>query len=150
MEAFKKHWLPRILIGGAAGTALLLAFVYIFDAMSWMDRVWHFRNPFVVWAEWLLHGWGYPPAAPANLCLCFLMGAEAGIAAIPFADSGRELVARSLIHFAAMSVTVGLWAVVNFGVAELPFFLVPLALVYAVVWLGRWVGWYAEVAAIRE
>lgn len=150
MEEIKRQWLPRALTGGLIGAALLLAFVYIFDAMPWMSHIWHFRNPFAVWGDWLLRGWGYPTAPAANLCLCFLMGAEAGVATLPFADSGRALVARSLAHFAVMSVTVGLWAAVNFGVRELPVFLVPLALVYALVWLGRWVGWFAEVAAIRE
>ena len=29
-------------------------------------------------------------------------------------------------------------------------YLVLLAAVYLLIWLGRWVGWYAEVAAIRE
>lgn len=150
MEELKRQWLSRVLTGGLVGVALLLAFVYLFDAMPWMSHSWHFRNPFIVLGGWLLHGWGYPAAPAANLCLCFLMGAEVGIATLPFADSGRELVARSLAHFAVMSATVGLWAAVNFGVRELPFFLIPLTLVYALVWLGRWVGWYAEVAAIRE
>ena len=150
MEELKRQWLPRVLTGGLVGVALLLAFVYLFDAMPWMSHSWHFRNPFIVLGGWLLHGWGYPAAPAANLCLCFLMGAEVGIATLPFADSGRELVVRSLAHFAVMSATVGLWAAVNFGVGELPFFLIPLTLVYALVWLGRWVGWYAEVAAIRE
>lgn len=150
MEELKRQWLPRVLTGGLVGVALLLAFVYLFDAMPWMSHSWHFRNPFIVLGGWLLHGWGYPAAPAANLCLCFLMGAEVGIATLPFSDSGRELVARSLAHFAVMSATVGLWAAVNFGVRELPFFLIPLTLVYALVWLGRWVGWYAEVAAIRE
>lgn len=146
----KKQALNRMLIGGLIGTALLLAFVYIFDAMPWMSHIWHFRNPFVVWGDWLLRGWGYPASPVVNLCLCFLMGAEVGAATLPFADSGRELVVRSLVHFAVMSLTVGLWAAINFGVRELPFFLILLALVYVLVWLGRWVGWYAEVAAIRE
>ena len=150
MEELKRQWLPRVLTGGLVGVALLLAFVYLFDAMPWMSHSWHFRSPFIVLGGWLLHGWGYPAAPAANLCLCFLMGAEVGIATLPFADSGRELVVRSLAHFAVMSATVGLWAAVNFGVGELPFFLIPLTLVYALVWLGRWVGWYAEVAAIRE
>lgn len=150
MTDTKRQWLVRGLTGGLVGVALLLAFVYLFDAMPWMSHSWHFRNPFIVLGGWLLHGWGYPAAPAANLCLCFLMGAEAGVATLPFADSGRELVARSLAHFAVMSATVGLWAAVNFGVRELPFFLIPLTLVYALVWLGRWVGWYAEVAAIRE
>ena len=149
MEEIKKQWLPRALIGGIIGIVLLLAFVYVFDAMPWMSHIWHFRNPFAVWAEWFLHGWGYPPRPLTNLCLCFLMGAEAGVATLPFADSGRELVVRSLLHFVVTAATVGLWTVVNFGVIELPFFLIPLALVYAIVWLGRWVGWYTEVAAIR-
>ncbi|MCI8916984.1 MAG: DUF3021 domain-containing protein [Oscillospiraceae bacterium] len=150
MTDTKRQWLVRGLTGGLVGVALLLAFVYLFDAMPWMGHSWHFRNPFIVLGGWLLHGWGYPAAPAANLCLCFLMGAEAGVATLPFADSGRELVVRSLAHFAVMSATVGLWAAVNFGVRELPFFLIPLTLVYALVWLGRWVGWYAEVAAIRE
>ena len=94
--------------------------------------------------------YGWPSPSLPNLCLAILAGAEVGVATLPFADSGRELVARSLVHFLVMSATVGLWAAVNFGVGELPFFLIPLALVYVLVWLGRWVGWYAEVAAIRE
>ena len=146
----KKQALIRALVGGLIGVTLLLAFVYIFDAMPWMSHIWHFRDPFAVWGDWLLRSWGYPTAPAANLCLCFMMGAEVGIATLPFADSGKALVVRSLLHFAVMSVTLGLWSAVNFGVRELPFFLIPLALVYALVWLGRWVGWYAEVAAIRE
>lgn len=145
----RKQALIRALVGGLIGAVLLLAFVYVFDAMPWMSHIWHFRNPFAVWAEWLIDGYGWPSPPLPNLCLCFLMGAEVGVATLPFADSGRELVVRSLAHFAVMSATVGLWAGLNFGVRELAFFLIPLALVYALVWLGRWVGWFAEVAAIR-
>ncbi len=146
----KKQMLIRALIGGLIGAALLLAFVWVLDAMPWMSHIWHLRNPFAVWGEWLIDGFGWPSHSLPNLCLFFLAGAEVGIATLPFADSGRSLVVRSLTHFAVMSVTVGLWTVLNFGVRELPFFLISLALVYTLVWLGRWVGWYAEVAAIRE
>lgn len=146
----QKQALTRALIGGLIGAAVLLALVWVLDAMPWMSHTWHFRNPFAVWAEWLIDGYGWPSPSLPNLILWFLAGAETGIATLPFADSGRALVARSLAHFGVMSLTVGLWAAVNFGVRELPFFLIPLALVYVLVWLGRWVGWYAEVAAIRE
>ncbi len=146
----KKQAMIRALIGGLTGAALLLALVWVLDAMPWMSHIWHFRNPFAVWAEWLMDDYGWPSPSLPNLCLAILAGAEVGVATLPFADSGRELVARSLVHFLVMSATVGLWAAVNFGVRELPFFLIPLALVYVLVWLGRWVGWYAEVAAIRE
>ena len=150
MEEIKKQWLPRAFIGGITGIVLLLAFVWVFDAMPWMSHIWHFRNPFAVWAEWLIDDFGWPSPSLPNLPLSFLMGAEVGIATIPFADSGRELVVRSLLHFLVMSATVGLWAAMNFGVRELAFFLIPLTLVYVLVWLGRWVGWYVEIAAIRE
>lgn len=150
MTETKRQWFVRALIGGLTGAALLLALVWVLDAMPWMSHIWHFRNPFAVWAEWLIDGYGWPSLPLPNLILWFLAGAETGIATLPFAGSGRELVVRSLAHFGVMSLTVGLWAAVNFGVRELPFFLIPLALVYILVWLGRWVGWFAEVAAIRE
>jgi len=88
--------------------------------------------------------------AALGLALWSAFGVEIAVATLPFADSGRELVLRSLAHFAVMSATVGAWAWLNFGLAEVPFFLGLLALVYAVVWLGRWVGWYVELNAIRK
>ena len=150
MTETKRQWLVRALVGGLAGAALLLAFEYIWDAMPWFGHDWRFGNPFQVWADWFRYG-DFLPFPAANLCLWFLAGAEAGVATLPFADSGRELVVRSLIHYAATAATVSAWAVLNFGWrGTLPAFLVPLTLVYILVWLGRWVGWYAEVAAIRE
>lgn len=150
MTDTKRQWLVRGLAGGLAGVALLLAFEYVWDAMPWFGHDWRFGNAFQVWADWLRFG-DFLPFPAANLCLCFLMGAETGIATIPFADSGKELVVRSLIHYAATAATVSVWVTLNFGwQGTLPAFLIPLTLVYALVWLGRWVGWYAEVAAIRE
>lgn len=85
-----------------------------------------------------------------SFALYALFGAEVGVATLPFAGDGPALVGRTLAHFALTAATVGLWAGLNFGVRETAAFLVPLALVYLLVWLGRWVGWYAEVSAIRE
>lgn len=152
MKDVKRQWLVRGLVGGLAGVALLLAFEYVWDAMPWFGHDWRFGNPFQVWADWFRVG-DFLPFPAANLCLCFLMGAEAGIATLPFAGSGRELVARSLIHYAVTAATVSVWVALNFRQEPffaLPCFLIPLTLVYALVWLGRWVGWYAEVAGIRE
>lgn len=154
MEELKRQWLPRVLTGGLVGVALLLACVYLFDAMPWMSHSWHFRSPFIVLGGWLLHGWGYPAAPAANLCLCFLMGAEVGIATLPFADSGRELVVRSAIHFCCTAGVFSLlvwlcrwsWGRWLTWLAELGI----LAMIYVLIWLGRWVGWYTEAAAIRE
>lgn len=151
MTETKRQWFVRALIGGLTGAALLLALVWVLDAMPWMSHIWQFRNPFSVWGEWLIDGYGWPSSPLPNLILWFLAGAEAGVATLPFADSGRELVVRSLVHYAATAATVSAWVVLNFGWrGTLPTFLIPLTLVYILVWLGRWVGWYAEVAAIRE
>lgn len=151
MTDTKRQWLVRALIGGLIGSALLLTLVWVLDAMPWMSHIWHFRNPFAVWTEWLMDDSGWPGPLLPNLCLCFLTGAEVGVATLPFADSGRELVVRSLLHYAVTAATVSVWVVLNFGWhGTLPTFLIPLTLVYLIVWLGRWVGWFAEVAAIRE
>ncbi len=147
MENVKKQWLPRILIGGAAGAAAHLLLGYLLGCFSLIGPAgfsgFHFPDC------------GFPyELEPLGVILSFaffaLFGAEVGVATLPFADSGRELVVRSLIHYAATAATVSVWVVLNFGWnGTLPAFLVPLTLAYLIVWLGRWVGWYAEVAAIR-
>lgn len=147
MEEIKKQWLPRALIGGCIGVAAhvllgcLLGSFSLFGPAQFSGFVFPYCN-FPREIE--------PLGVLLSFALFALLGAEVGIATLPFADSGRELVARSLAHFAVMSATVGLWAAVNFGVHELPFFLIPLTLVYALVWLVRWVGWYRELLAIRQ
>ena len=89
-----------------------------------------------------------------QLSLYFALGAGAGVATLPFADSGRELVVRSLAHFGYIAGVFSLlvwlcrwsWGMWEVWLAELGI----LAAVYVLIWLGRWVGWYTEVAAIRE
>lgn len=149
MTNTKKQWLVRALVGALAGVAAHVLLGYILGSFSILGPS-HFRGfvfpycgfPYEI--EWL--------GILLSFAFFALFGAEVGIASLPFADSGRELVAHSLLHYAVTAVTVGLWAGLNCGwslyvMAE---FLVPLTLVYLIVWLGRWVGWYAEVAAIRE
>ena len=114
MTDTEKQWLPRALAGGIAGVALLLAFEYVWDAMPWTGHVWNFGNPFQVWKDWFQDA-DFLPFPWANVCLCFLMGAEVGAATLPFADSGGELVVRSLVHYAATAATVSVWAALNFG-----------------------------------
>ena len=83
-----------------------------------------------------------------------LFGALAGIATLPFADGGRQVLLRSLCHFVLMGLTLWAWVMLNFPYEPLPglmlTFLLPYGLVYVLIWLGRWVGWYAEAAQIRE
>ena len=152
MEEFKKQWLPRALVGGCAGIAAHVLLGCLLGCFSLMGPASFsgFQFPDCGFSNWNLHlGW---VGVLLSFALFALFGAEVGIATIPFADSGRELVVRSLVHYVITAATVAAWAGLNVcsHPADYLTFLVPLTLVYAIVWLGRWVGWYTEVAAIRE
>ena len=141
----KKQALRRGLAGGCLGLAggLLLAFLTqpgsLFGSSLGLDFTFCYNAhvPEVL-------------GAALGLLLWCAFGAEVGIATLPFADDGPALVRRTLLHFAVMAVTLSAWFLLNFGPRELLFSLLLLTLIYLLVWLGRWVGWYAEVAAIRE
>ena len=148
MEELKRQWLPRVLIGGCIGIAAHLLLGYLLGCFSLLGPA-HFSGfvfPYCNFPREI-----EPLGVLLSFALFALFGGEVGIATLPFADSGKELVARSLIHYAATTATVSVWVVLNYGWhGTLPTFLVPLTLVYLIIWLGRWVGWYTEVAALRE
>lgn len=148
MTEFKKEWLPRILTGAPAGMA-----VYLF--ISWLAQPGSLFGAAMGFEFTFCFNSNVPEVLGAvlGLLLWGLFGAEVGVATIPFADSGRELVMRSLAHFAATAVTVGAWAALNFPYEPffaLPEFLIPLAVAYFLIWFTRWVGWFSEVEVIRE
>ena len=141
----RKQALPRAVVGGLLGAAgyLLLSFVTqpgaLFGGSLELDFTFCFNAQ-------------VPEAlgAALGLLLWAAFGAEIGLATLPFADDGPALVRRTLVHLLAMAATVSAWSLLNFRPVEVLAFLVPLVLVYLLVWLGRWVGWYVEAAAIRE
>lgn len=152
MEELKRQWLPRVLIGGCIGIAAHLLLGYLLGCFNLFGPACFrgFQFPDCGFSNWNRHlEW---VGVLISFALFALFGAEVGIATIPFADSGRELVVRSLIHYTVTAATVCLWAGLNVCATPADYltFLVPLTLVYAIIWLGRWVGWYTEVAAIRE
>ena len=144
MEKISAQWISRGLIGGFAGVLLAAAgWGALFQGGYSIPPL---CKPLMDWVG--LH-W----AAAVTFTLFFGLGAAAGVATLPFAESGRELVGQSLLHF---TVTAGLWSAVLggcFGIREPMSWLLGLgllAVLYFLVWLGRWVGWYTEVASIRE
>lgn len=151
----KKRALSRAAIGGLVGTAVLIPVGGLFnDLVNGGLIATGPHTPFRMVSYDLEVLVGAAPLALAiQIVLYFLMGAVVGIATLPFADGGRELVLRSLAHFAAIAGLLTLtctllgWA---WSWQAMAVYLVLLAAVYALIWLGRWVGWYAEVAAIRE
>lgn len=141
----KKQWLVRILLGGTLGAAgyLLLSFLTQPGAI--------FGGP-LEFAFTFCFDSRVPEGLGAALggTLWFAFGAEIAVATLPFADEGKSLLWRSALHWAVMALTLSAWVILNFGAVELPAFLIPLTLIYVLIWLGRWIGWYVEVAAIRE
>ena len=139
--------LRRALAGGLVGVAAHLLLGYLLGSIPLFGpaRFTGFVFPncnFRFQPEWL--------GVLVSFALFALFGAELGIATLPFAGTGQALVKRTLAHFLTMAATVALWVGLNAGAERVLLPLVLLAVFYALIWLGRWVGWYAEVAAIRE
>ena len=151
----KRRALVRLLAGGVIGVAVLIPLGGLFnDIVSGGLISMGIHTPFrLVSADLTLRLGSAPLAFAVQLALYFLLGAVVGVSTLPFAGDGPTLVLRSLAHFAltagALTLTCTLlgWA---WSWQAMAVYLVLLAAVYLLIWLGRWVGWYAEVSAIRE
>ena len=150
----QKQWLVRILIGGLIGIAVLIPVGGLFNdlvsgGLIAMGNITHFRL-----VSYDLERLAGPAALAVQLGLYFLMGAVVGVSTLPFADDGATLVRRSLAHFAVTAGVLSLMVCLcgwNWGkLVPLLVYLALLAAVYLLIWMVRWVRWYAEVAVIRE
>ena len=152
----QKQWLIRILLGGLIGIAALIPLGGVFNGLVSGGLIAMGPNPIFRLVSYdLEYLTGSAPLAFAvQLGLYFLMGAVVGLSTLPFADDGPTLVLRSLAHFAATPGTLTSLVVLcgwNWGEFwPVALYLGLLAAVYLLIWLGRWVGWYVEVAAIRQ
>ena len=126
MRSGKWAWLVRIMIGGGMG---LLACIIL--------------------TRYIVTDWN---TTPVMYFLFTALGGAAGVATLPFADDGRQLLLRSAAHFAVTSVLFLLLAAQIYSWKDWDTLLIlegSLALLYALIWLGRWVGWYVEVMQLR-
>lgn len=143
----KKQAMQRMALGAVAGVSIHLLLGYLMGGLSLLGSS---RNALFAFPTCSfphqVEGWG----VLLSFLFFALLGAEVGVSTLPFADSGPSLLGRTAAHFTLMAVTVALWAGLNFGQSGALFGLILLASVYVLVWLGRWVGWYMEVAAIRS
>ena len=150
MNETKKAWIIRIVVGGLIGMAVLVLIGYIVGSINfWGEssfRGFHFVDGTM---ERLLGS--ETLAIVVQFILFFVFGALVGIATIPFAEDGRDLVVRSAPHFLAMEAVCCVGVLLNFAGTESPLpWMLALALVYVLVWLGRWAAWWSELDAIRE
>lgn len=147
----KKQALWRICVGAVIGMAFCLLGVWVLDAAPFLSHIWNFDNPLRVWR---LFFYPSPLRAVADLLLWGAFGAEIALSTLPFADTGKTVVFRSLAHFLVMALTLWGWVMLKFPYEPLPglllTFLVPFTAVYVLIWLIRWAGWYFELSAIRK
>ena len=104
----------------------------------------------MLWVPYIMYSRECPPLA---LVACVGLGVMAGLATQPFADSGRELLLRSLGHFVLTAAFFALLVVeldMASGWTGVLFWEGLLALLYLLIWLGRWIGWYVELSQLRE
>lgn len=145
----KKQALTRALAGGALGIVWCVL-------LAWLTQPGALFSNHLGFDFTFCYNFNIPETLGAvlGLLLWSLFGAEIGIATLPFADGGKTLLLRSLAHFGVMTATMWAWVLLNFTPEPLPSlfltFQLPFTLVYVLIWLGRWVGWYAEVGQIRE
>lgn len=157
MRGEKRPFPLRVVLGGLLGAVLAPVLVSL-GWGSWIGigegrPVGAFGISFLMVFSGMASAFGSAEAAAVvQSLLGALLGGTAAVATLPFAEDGKTLLRHSLLHFLAtegaflLLVLVCRWA--NWGVALLYGGL--LALLYLLIWLGRWTGWYLEVVELRE
>jgi hypothetical protein len=149
-EKEKRAGLLRMAVGALAGLILHLLLGCLLGCFSLTGPV-HFTG--FIFPDCNISRWNFHLewlGVLLSFSLWALFGVEVAAATLPFAENGKQLVLRSLLHFGAMAATLGVWVGLNLGWMEVPPLLLVLTLIYALIWLIRWVGWYAELLAMRK
>ena len=149
MNDMKKAWIVRIVVGGVIGMVALCVIGGLFNAARFAGH-WEIEviNPALI----QLTGSALS-AALIQFALYFLLGAGAGAATLPFAEEGAELLIRSALHFAYTAVLFSILVWLTRWALDVPMWLTQLfllALLYVLIWFGRWLAWWFEVDEIRE
>ena len=141
----KRDFVFRVVLGAVLGMVLAPLTTALFQSMSAV------RQGFVTEELLALTGSLWAAMVIQSL-LGGVFGGVVGAATLPFAEDGKELVVRSLIHFCATAAAFALYLWGSRIITEplsILGWLLMLAVVYLLIWLGRWVGWYQEVVQLR-
>lgn len=139
-------WGVRIILGGLFGWLLQGLLCSAVSSIGWTGSA-DWRLSFSM----LILGWNtavpYRTAELATTALMFLIGVLLGLSTLPFAEYGGQIRLETVLHFLSMMLAAAAlgWFLNAAGVV-----LVFSLLLYLLIWLGRWVGWYAELGQMRE
>lgn len=145
-----KKLLTRAAIGGVTAKLLLLGFWVWFHLTGITPQGVVPVGAFNLVSRATVAMFGsYWLAAAVEFTCAFALGASIGIASMPFADGTRSLLKDSVIHFIITGalVLLNLWVQCLLDLSR--FFLASYALLYLLIWFGRWIGWYVEVDQIK-
>ena len=148
----KKAWIVRIVAGGLIGMAVMAFLGLLFN--SFADFTLTSSEMDWVSSDLIKLAGSKPLAALIQFGLYFALGAGVGVATLPFADEGKELLIHSVIHFGYMAAVFSalIW-LCGWNRGEWLTWLLELALLallYVLIWFGRWLAWWSELDAIRE
>ncbi len=146
----KKKLLTRAIIGGVSAKLLLLGFWLWFHLTGLTPQGVVPVGDFNIVSRATVAMFGsYWLAAAVEFTCAFALGAAIGIASMPFADDTHSLIKDSLVHFVVTGglVLLNLWVQCLLDLSR--FFLTSYALLYLLIWFGRWIGWYVEVEQIK-
>lgn len=141
----------RFLIGGLCGVALMFLFAFYHESVAAQLRGQYHFPIFVTHGAEKRFG-SYLLAVVVQSALCFGLGGMVSLATMPFDEDGRKLLVNSLLHFSVTALLFSLLLVLCLGLPawSLVVWVGMLLALYLVIWLGRYVGWYAEVSQIRS
>ena len=152
MNETKKTWIIRIIVGGVIGMVVMAFLGLLFNSFA------DIRLTSSDW-DWVSYDLiklvgSKPLATLLQFGLYFALGAGVGVATLPFAEEGKDLLIRSALHFVyTAAVSSALIWLCGWNRGEPVVWLIELALLallYALVWLGRLAAWWSELDAIRE
>ena len=151
--------LKRMLLGGccAVAAALLVTLLvnFILNSITWGSGTPKYGNIQLTPDRCAAYFGSAAVAVLVELLSIFALGAAVGLATLPFADEGKKLTLFSLAHFiitGALAQMVG-WAYqwLGFSPSDGPWIVLGLyTAIYALIWGGRWIFWYAELHKMRR
>jgi len=147
-----KARLIRGLAGGCAGLVLFFLIAFLLNSASILGGTPNYSHMSFASHSSIARFGSHALALVMELIGVFALGAAIGISTLPFADEGAILIRDSVLHFfvtGALVLFAG-WVFCFFDIQYgWLFFTGIYTLLYLLIWAGRWIGWYMEIAQIR-